>query len=211
MSKSNKSTMNDMLIFQDHTFEKSENSKELIETIKSLERFRMFLYRMVSERIEFLKCLPETYRKGLKLEKSFNELCKCESVCEFDGKRIKLSINGCLPSIYIKTPNEAVRYFISIIKGNVCRSLMCVIDKYKIRRYDKVFIWIKEYIPVNFADFDNKYFKPFIDSIVDSRLIKDDDGDIVKFGGEIVKNSPNPRIEIYIFGDENIPDFLQKI
>lgn len=208
---SNRFSMNEMLIFQDHTFEKSESNKELIETVKSLERFRMFLYKMVSERIEFLKCLPETYNNGLELEKNFNELCKSQSVCEFDGKRIKLSINGYLPSIYIKMPNEAVKYFISIIKGNVCRSLISTMDKYKITRYEKVFIWIKDYVPVNFADFDNKYFKPFIDSIVDSKLIKDDDADIVKFGGEIIKNSPNPRVEIYIFGDENIPDFLKKI
>ncbi|WP_169823847.1 hypothetical protein [Clostridium carboxidivorans] len=41
-----------------------------------------------------------------------------------------------------------------------------------------------------------------------SRIIKDDNNTILKFGFEGIISSENPHVEVFIFGDEKIPESI---
>ena len=127
---------------------------------------------------------------------------------EYNGIRIKIYIPDVLPNIYIKTANEAACYFANEWKNNTS-FLIRQWEEFSALKYKKVFVWLKFFHPIKF-DSDNKFFKPIIDGIVASELIKDDNCYVLKFGCEGIISHKNPHVEVFIFGDENIPEFIKK-
>ncbi|WP_183128196.1 hypothetical protein [Clostridium autoethanogenum] len=82
-------------------------------------------------------------------------------------------------------------------------------EEFSVLKYKEVFVWFKFFHPLAF-DCDNKFFKPIIDGIVSSELILDDTSSILKFGGEGIISHKNPHVQVFIFGDENIPKCIKK-
>ncbi|MCH4201321.1 MAG: hypothetical protein LKF87_10075 [Clostridium tyrobutyricum] len=181
-------------------FDVDVKTKEMISFIKSLERFRMFLYKDAADHVN----LMETVNLNDKYIDKLQGLLKDTWTSEYDGKRIKIYVPDIPPTVYIKTKNEAVGYFMELWKEKTKKSLL----KYKLS-FKQVFIWIKLFNPVSF-DTDNKFIKPFIDGLVRSSIIQDDNNNIVKYGVEGHVDIKNPHMEIFVFGDENIPDFIKQ-
>ncbi|CAB1249470.1 hypothetical protein ACFHWD_20205 [Clostridium sp. MT-14] len=176
-------------------------TREMIDMIKSLERFRMFLYKNAAEHVKLVSSLtlsPE-------YEKKFRDALKNNWTSEYDGIRIKIYVPEVPPTIYIKTRNEAVGYFMELWKAKTRN----VLKGYDIH-FEKVFVWLKCYNPVSSYDVDNKFIKPFLDGIRQSGIIKDDNFKIVKYGMEGLLDRENPHMELYIFGDDSIPEFIKK-
>jgi len=190
--------------YTDIFFENDSKTREIIDAIKSLERFRMFLYKDAANYIALTESLGlyPGYSK-----KFYEALNKDEWAAEYNGKRIKIYIPDVPPTVYIKTRNKALSYFIELWKRKTQRILRKCMDTYNLK-FDKIFTWIKCFNPVSEYDGDNKLIKPIIDGIARSGLIKDDTVRTVKYGFEGFCDRQNPHMEVYIFGDKNIPGFI---
>lgn len=184
----------------DTFFEKDTKTKEIIDMVKSLERFRMFLYKDAANYVKLIKSLKLTPD----YERKLNEALKTKWKSEYDGIRIKIYIPEVPPTIYIKTRNEAVGYFTELWKCRIQETL----EQYDFN-FDKIFTWIKCFNPVSAYDVDNKFVKPILDGISRSRLIKDDGAGTVKYGFEGFFDRENPHMELYLYGDDNIPEFIK--
>lgn len=185
----------------DTFFESDTKTKEMIDMIKSLERFRMFLYKSAAEHVKLVKSLalsPE-------YEKKFRSAVENNWTSEYNGTRIKVYVPEVPPTVYIKVRNEAAGYFIELWKYKT----KDVLKNYNLH-FERVFVWLKCYNPVSFYDTDNKFIKPFLDGIRQSNIIKDDSFKIVKYGMEGFLDRKNPHVELYIFGDNNMPEFIKK-
>lgn len=127
---------------------------------------------------------------------------------EFDGSRIKITIPDILPSVYIKTNNTAAAYF----ANNWKQDIALLIKSLNLNEvYSEVLVWIKIYNKGLF-DIDNKFFKPIIDGVSLSGIIKDDNANyFIKMGveGHIISGE-NPYTEVFIFGNNNIPEITIK-
>lgn len=185
----------------DTFFESDSKTKEMIDMIKSLERFRMFLYKSAAEHVKLVKSLalsPE-------YEKKFRSDMENNWTSEYNGTRIKVYVPEVPPTVYIKVRNEAAGYFIELWKYKT----KDVLKNYNLH-FERVFVWLKCYNPVSSYDTDNKFIKPFLDGIRQSNIIKDDSFKIVKYGMEGFLDRKNPHMELYIFGDNNMPEFIKK-
>ena len=200
MSKKN---TGDMLINKAFVQEENDAIKDVISMIKEFESSRMHLYKYAQDKINTLKCIPELSDVTISSEEEIEEINSPE--VSFDGEKIKMIIPDFLPSIYIKTSCEALNYFSLSWKMKICKSLTKLISENEGLHYNQVFIWIKLFLPVETFDCDNRYFKPIIDGIVSSKLVKDDDYKTVKFGIQGKSELENPHTEITIYGDEHIP------
>ncbi|OAA90780.1 hypothetical protein [Clostridium ljungdahlii] len=185
----------------DTFFESDTKTKEMIDMIKSLERFRMFLYKSAAEHVKLVKSLalsPE-------YEKKFRSAVENNWTSEYNGTRIEVYVPEVPPTVYTKVRNEAVGYFIELWKYKT----KDVLKNYNLH-FERVFVWLKCYNPVTPYDMDNKFIKPFLDGIRQSNIIKDDSFKIVKYGMEGFLDRKNPHMELYIFGDDNMPEFIKK-
>lgn len=194
----------DNLGFIDLYLPKDKNIKKKVEEYKQLERKRMILHKEITKSIELLKDdgIDEILLEQVK------QLINPEWKLEYNGKRIKIYIPDVLPTVYIKTANEAAGYFANKWKNNMA-FLIRKWEGFSILKYEKVFVWFKFFHSTEF-DCDNKFFKPLIDGIVLSGLIEDDNNTILKFGFEGIISPENYHVEVFIFGDENIPGIVSK-
>ena len=206
MSKKN---TGDMLINKAFVQKENEETKDVIAMIKNFESARMHLYKYAQDKINTLKCIPELSDITIGSEEEIEEINSPD--VSFDGEKIKMIISDFLPSIYIKKSCEALNYFSLSWKIEICKSLTKLISENEELHYNQVFIWIKLFLPVETFDCDNRYFKPIVDGIVASKLIKDDDCKTVKFGIQGKSELENPHTEITIYGDEHIPKAISNL
>lgn len=206
MSKKN---TGDMLINKAFVQKENEETKDVIAMIKNFESARMHLYKYAQDKINTLKCTPELSDVAINSEEEIEEINSPE--VSFDGEKIKMIIPDFLPSIYIKTSNEALNYFSMSWKIKISKALIKLISENEGLHYNQAFIWIKLFLPVATFDCDNRYFKPIIDGIVASGLIKDDDYKTVRFGIEGKSELENSHTEIEIYGDQHIPKVISNL
>ncbi|WP_187115118.1 hypothetical protein [Clostridium tyrobutyricum] len=194
----------DNLLFVDLYLPQDRKLKKKVETFKLLERQRMILLKEIAYDIELLKVagINEIILEQIK------QLTNPEWKLEYNEERIKIYIPDVLPTIYIKMANEAAGYFANKWKFDMA-FLIRKWKKFSTFKYQKVFVWFKFFHPIEF-DCDNKFFKPLIDGIVLSELIKDDNNTILKFGFEGIISHENPHVEVFIFGDQNVPESIKK-
>ncbi|NMA58164.1 hypothetical protein [Clostridium cochlearium] len=193
----------EQLVYMNFTFPNDPTTQGKIEMIKSLERMRMLLYKDFQNYLQFISTSGIDDEILKEAEKVVEPIWKAD----FNGKRIKIYIPDVLPSIYIKTTNEASGYFVEQWKKNIAKAIKNI-DNFNFK-FDEIFVWIKLFNPVKF-DGDNKFFKPIIDGICRSGIIKDDHCNIVKFGVDAQVSNQNWHTEVYIFGDNEIPKFIKQ-
>lgn len=185
---------NDKLLYYEDIYNINDKNTVLLEMLKSFERSRMFLYKSLENNIDLLKSIPETF----KLAEKLSDDIAIKYNIEHNESRIKLTIFDYLPTIYIKTANEAAGYFSEKWKttiNNAIRSL-------NVPTINEIYVYIKMFIPVTIRiiDVDNKYFKPIFDGISRSGIIQDYCIKHIKsFGFDFIENEKIPRTEVYIF------------
>lgn len=196
--------------------------ENLLKELKELELTRSKIYEKIERTIEYYswdgkQTIDET--TPLK-EKEYIELCNKklpelkESIelpisIDFDNTRIKLTIEDYLPSIYL-TSYFATVYFADRWKREIGKALRRFRKEHDNLQYNKIFAFIRMYNIKKF-DCDNRLFKPAIDGLVYGGLIKNDDGEKVKIGLQACFPSDNKFTEVYIYGNDNVPKFLEDI
>lgn len=207
MSKG-KLTRFDELIIKDFTFNpRSHLAKSIVDEVKDLENMRMNQYILLENELEYYNILDRNMvPNALDIAKLYKDALKLPMSISFENKALKIVINDFLPSLYLKTSSRAAGYFAERWRTNIGIQLNNFCKENKLF-YDKVFVLVKSYVPF-INDFDNKFYKPIFDGLVNSKLIINDDCDILKYGIKTELETENPKTEIYIYGDENIPKFI---
>lgn len=221
--KVSKNKKRDRLAFIDLYLPQYNNkTRKKLEDFKLLEKQYMLkeieLNSLKDTRMKLLDSIAEDISKDIKFcndidMRSFTDVLKIYNLdpnweLEFNEKRIKICIHDVLSTIYIKTASKTACYFAAKWKLNTA-FLIRNSPQITSLKYNKIFVWFKFFQPLPF-DCDNKFFKPLIDGIALSGIVKDDNCEFVKFGFEGIISHGKPRVEIFIFGDENIPDFIKE-
>ncbi len=76
--------------------------------------------------------------------------------------------------------------------------------------FEKAFVFIKFYMPIENSDIDNWDIKPIIDGIKHAEIIPDDNYEHLSFGFN-ARFSNEPKTEIYIFDYNKLEKIIPKI
>ncbi|MBL4937715.1 hypothetical protein JK636_18575 [Clostridium sp. YIM B02515] len=187
-------------------------SPELIEELESIhyfEKARASLYRSISAKLNKSLSMLRSFIKEdefWKLEKETAEALQSAYTegwtSSYENNRFKIYAKDFPVRLYwkkISTDFDSLNHQLSLNVAKMIRSAANTPVK-----LDTVFVWINFYMPTPHYDIDNSYYKPIIDGIVRSGLIKNDDITDMSFGFKGYYDKENPHMEIYIYPEDNI-------
>lgn len=108
---------------------------------------------------------------------------------------------------YLPKRNSITKEIYNMWLKNLVCSLQSIIPT---PQFEKIFVYIKMFIPGSLWDVDNRSIKMIIDSIRYSKIIKDDSFQYVAYGAEGSNKEPY-HTEIYIMDYSKMPYILPAI
>lgn len=178
-----------------------------LNMLKSYEKLRADMYKLadvkLNKRLMELRSFISQDQVN-EIKKQYDaELLEGWSIEERDGL-IKI-VSPDLPArLYVKSTSSDIDFLNNKLAKNTARMLF-KLDGFPFN-WEKVFVWFKLYLPMKKCDIDNSFFKPVIDGLSKSGLIENDELSTMSFGFKGFYDTQNPRMEIYIFKNESVPD-----
>lgn len=169
--------------YLDDTF--NIHASTIEEAIEDIEKARLTLYYM----------LEEYKRISTKPLKNIYDFMG-KYTASFDNGIIKIIINEYPSTNYIKDLETIIK-----IKGYWENITLCAVnDLLKERKiyYEKAFVYMKFYLPLKNCDTDNRNYKPIIDGIRYSLIVKEDTYEHICYMVDSQYSKHNPHTEIII-------------
>lgn len=202
------------LISEKLSSEENKNVLSDIETVHQLEKIRFNYYKLLVEQEVYqkLNSTYSDYKKFKRFEwlKDYAEESS-NTKLENDNTCLKLTIDTIPENIYKKLSNVETE---KIYKKWVYATYNKLV-KYREKltgnsTYTNVYIVIKTYSKVD-RDTDNMFYKPILDGIMQSGLIKDNNSNNVAYVCTCSVDKEYQRTEIFIYLDKNIPSLAKEL
>jgi hypothetical protein len=159
----------------------SNDYQHELELIHYHEKTRGLLYKNIDENLGKRLHKLRMFVKDvdiIKLDKEIAEVYDDVILegwhSEYGNHRIKMYVNDFPCRVYWKKISSDIDFINKKLSWNVAKMIKKVTMTTSLR-WEKVFVWIKFYMPLKHYDIDNNYYKPIIDGIVRSGLIDNDD------------------------------------
>lgn len=185
----------------DYPFKKNSIIEQVIEQAKTLEKSRMDFYKFIDELV-FYQYLPKEINDFL-IEDWKAKLIKNpfkDWRTEFGSNLVNIYVPDFPSNLIIKEKDGSCGFAKDRWIININRTIRNL-KEYPFR-FDDVIIEVIMAIPLKSCDIDNRYFKPILDGIVLSGILRDDSYKFIpKLILSMEYNSEEPHTTINIFGN----------
>ncbi|GEM_PF-4377071 len=184
--------------------------ENILTTINSLEKTRISLYKMLNEYIEIANYAPSLL--GEKVSKN--------TIKQDDIDRLRfpnVNVIEYNDKLVLETSHIPVNMYSKSIMSEFLQeqqylqiAIMHVLKNYKNKyNYNKAFIMFNLISPMVNYDMDNRFFKPYIDAIVDSKILGCDCVKYMSFGFQGTYSEDEFKMKITIKNYYDIEKYLE--
>lgn len=176
----------------------SSTEKQILELVNSFETSRIKLYSLIDQFIQANNSISQiSFDNPTSWNFNTNDLLNFrikDWIVTESNNKIHMFVPYIPINIYSKSLINEFYEENRFIKAATLKKLSSLSRKYS---FKKAFVMFEFFTNIS-CDIDNRFFKPFIDAIIDSKLVKDDSYEYLSYGFNGVYSKDKIGISITI-------------